>query len=73
MDGISTRTTPRATYFIQTCLDDMIPEDNSVRLIDQFVNLLDLDVLGFQSKANQGRPPYNPTDLLKLYIYGYMN
>lgn len=56
-----------------TCLDDMIPSDNSVRLIDQFVNFLDLEVLGFQSKASQGRPPYNPADLLKLYIYGYMN
>ena len=56
-----------------TCLDDMIPDDNSVRLIDQFVNLLDLESLGFQSKATQGRPPYDPADLLKLYIYGYMN
>ena len=56
-----------------TCLDDMIPQDNSVRLIDQFVNLLDLEALGFQSKATQGRPPYDPADLLKLYIYGYMN
>ena len=56
-----------------TCLDDMIPQDNSVRLIDQFVHLLDLQALGFQSKATQGRPPYDPADLLKLYIYGYMN
>lgn len=56
-----------------TCLDDMIPGDNSVRLIDQFVDLLDLEGLGFQSKAAQGRPPYDPADLLRLYIYGYMN
>ena len=56
-----------------TCLDDMIPQDNNVRLIDQFVNLLDLQALGFQPKATQGRPPYDPGDLLKLYIYGYMN
>ena len=56
-----------------TCLDDMIPLDNSVRLIDQFINLLNLQELGFQSKATQGRPPYDPADLLKLYIYGYMN
>ena len=56
-----------------TCLDDMIPQDNSVRLIDQFVNLSDLQALGFQSKATQGRPPYDPLNLLKLYIYGYMN
>ncbi len=56
-----------------TCLDDMIPEDNSVRLIDQFVNLLDLSQMGFQTIATQGRPPYHPADLLKLFIYGYMN
>lgn len=56
-----------------TCLDDMIPQDNSVRLIDQFVNLLDLSQMGFQTIATQGRPPYDPADLLKLYIYGYMN
>ena len=56
-----------------TCLDDMIPQDNSVRLIDQFVNLLDLSQIGFQTIATQGRPPYDPADLLKLFIYGYMN
>ena len=56
-----------------TCLDDMIPQDNSVRLIDQFVNLLDLSQMGFQIIASQGRPPYDPADLLKLFIYGYMN
>ena len=56
-----------------TCLDDMIPQDNSVRLIDQFVNLLDLSQMGFQIIATQGRPPYDPADLLKLFIYGYMN
>ncbi|MEO2072744.1 MAG: IS1182 family transposase [Zunongwangia sp.] len=56
-----------------TCLDDMIPQDNSVRLIDQFVNLLDLSEMGFQTIASQGRPPYDPADLLKLFIYGYMN
>lgn len=56
-----------------TCLDDMVPPDNTVRLIDQFVALLDLDKMGFESLASQGRPPYNPADLLKLYIYGYMN
>lgn len=56
-----------------TCLDDMVPQDNTVRLIDQFVALLDLDNMGFEGLASQGRPPYNPADLLKLYIYGYMN
>ncbi len=56
-----------------TCLDDMVPQDNSVRLIDQFINLLDLREMGFQTIATQGRPPYHPGDLLKLFIYGYMN
>jgi transposase len=56
-----------------TCLDDMVTEDNSVRLIDQFVETIDLNSLGFKVNAYKGRPPYNPADLLKLYIYGYMN
>src|SRR5690606_25695761 len=51
----------------------MVPQDNTVSLIDQFVALLDLDNMGFEGLASQGRPPYNPADLLKLYIYGYMN
>lgn len=56
-----------------TCLDDMIAADNTVRAIDIFVDSLDLEQLGFASIASQGRPPYNPADLLKLFIYGYMN
>ena len=56
-----------------TCLDDMIPHEHYVRCIDEFVDQLDLSDLGFKTIASQGRPPYNPSDLLKLYIYGYMN
>lgn len=56
-----------------TCLDDMIADDNMVRSIDYFVDSLDLQHLGFKSLPSQGRPPYDPTDLLKLYIYGYIN
>lgn len=56
-----------------TCLDDMISEKNAVRIIDQFVDNLNLQDLGFKTIAAQGRPPYAPADLLKLYIYGYMN
>ncbi len=51
----------------------MVPEDNTVRFIDQFVDALDLEEMGFSVLATNGRPPYNPEDLLKLYIYGYMN
>jgi len=56
-------------------IDDYITEDNPVRFIDAFADNLDLDELGFQRSqpASTGRPPYHPLDLLKLYIYGYMN
>ena len=56
-------------------IDDYITEDNAVRFIDAFVGGLDLEKLGFQRSqpASTGRPPYHPADLLKLYIYGYMN
>jgi transposase len=55
-----------------TCLEDMIPEDNSVRAIDQFVNSLDFETLGFKTLTFEGRPPYNPADLLKpLYLWVY--
>lgn len=56
-----------------TCLDDMIPANNSVRSIDEFVESLELNELGFDTIRQQGRPSYNLADLLKLYIYGYMN
>jgi transposase len=56
-----------------TCLEDMIAEKNSVRTIDYFVDGLDLQALGFRPIASQGRPPYDPADLLKLFIYGYLN
>jgi len=57
-----------------TTLDNLIDKDNEVRDIDKFVNRLDMKELGFISKEQiTGRPPYNPADLLKLYIYSYMN
>jgi transposase len=55
-------------------LDDSIAADNEVRLIDAFVNNLDLKSFGFYvSHIDNGRPAYHPGDLLKLYIYGYLN
>ncbi len=55
-------------------LEDRIEVDNPVRLIDFFVESLDLGELGFKvTHASEGRPPYHPSVLLKLYIYGYMN
>ena len=57
------------------CLDDYIGEDNPVRVVDVFVDELDLVELGFESVTPSltGRPGYHPTVLLKLYIYGYLN
>lgn len=56
------------------CLDDYVGEDNEVRVIDAFVDSLDIADLGFKAKpAKEGRPGYNPRDMLKLYIYGYLN
>ena len=56
-------------------LDDYISEENLVRFIDAFVDGLEMEELGFDRTAPKetGRPPYDPRDLLKLYIYGYLN
>ena len=57
------------------CLEDWIGEDNPVRVIDVFVDELDLGELGFDGVDPEatGRPSYHPSVLLKLYIYGYLN
>jgi transposase len=56
-------------------LDEYITDDNPVRFIDAFVDQLDLHQLGFTRAVASplGRPAYHPSDLLKLYIYGYLN
>jgi transposase len=56
-------------------LDEVVAADDAVRVIDAFVDTLDLGALGFSKVAAEemGRPPYAPGDLLKLYIYGYLN
>ena len=60
---------------LPTSLDDYVEADNSVRVVDAFINELDLDVLGFSgvTPATTGRPAYHPATLLKLYLYGYLN
>ncbi len=57
------------------CLEDWVDEDNPVRVIDVFVDELDLRALGFDRAQPEatGRPGYHPAMLLKLYIYGYLN
>ena len=62
------------TYLFPISLDDAVEPDNEVRLIDVFVDSLDLEKCGFKSDfIENGRPAYHPSDLLKLYIYGYLN
>ena len=57
------------------CLEDWADESNPVRVIDAFVDALDLGDLGFSTvaPADTGRPGYHPAVMLKLYIYGYLN
>ena len=57
------------------CIEDYVGEDSPVRVIDAFVDSLDLAEAGFcrTTPKDTGRPPYNPQDLLKLYVYGYFN
>ena len=56
-------------------LDDYVGEENEARFVNAFVDTLDLVRLGFtHSEPNgEGRPPYDPSDLLKLYVWGYLN
>ena len=57
------------------CLEDYIDHDNPVRVIDAFVDALDLAELGFGGVVPEatGRPGYHPSTLLKIYLYGYLN
>ncbi len=61
--------------FLPECVEDYISEENPVRVIDAFVDSLDMGGLGFEKAkpAQTGRPAYDPRDLLKLYLYGYLN
>jgi transposase len=63
------------TILFPAALDDYVAEDNAVRVIDVFVDTLNLDRLGFDGTlpADTGRPSYHPAILLKIYIYGYLN
>jgi hypothetical protein len=56
-------------------LCDYVAEDNPVRVIDVFVDELDLRALGFEGVVPEatGRPAYHPSTMLKIYVYGYIN
>jgi transposase len=63
------------TTLLPEVLDDFVSEDNPVRVVDVFVDGLDLQTLGFERviATGKGRPGYHPAVMLKLYIYGYLN
>jgi transposase len=63
------------TTLFPESLEDWVSDDNPVRVIDAFVDALDLRTLGFDGVLPEatGRPSYHPAILLKLYIYGYLN
>src|SRR5437764_12738845 len=62
--------------FLPPRIEDYVAPDNPVRAIEAYVCALDLAALGFRhagGDAGAGQPPYHPADLLKLYLYGYLN
>jgi transposase len=64
----------RQALLFQESLDQVVDQENEVRLIDLFVESINLEDFQFKVRLHsEGRPPYNPKDLLKLYIYGYLN
>jgi len=65
----------RQPTLLPDCLDDYVAEENAVRVVDVFVDELDLRALGFEGMTPEptGRPAYHPSTLLKLYVYGYLN
>ena len=68
-------TSPEQTWLLPYSLDELVEENNSVRVIRAYVDSLSMEALGFARAvpAQTGRPAYDPRDLLKLYIYGYLN
>jgi transposase len=74
MSGFIVGADRNQTTLLPESLDDYVAEDSAVRVIDVFVDELDLAVLGFRTTpAETGRPGYHPGTMLKLFLYGYMN
>jgi transposase len=74
MSGFIKGESRKQTTLFPEALDDYITEDNPIRVIDVFIDALDLTQLGFRTQAaDTGRPGYHPSTLLKLYLYGYLN
>jgi transposase len=74
MSGFIQSQSRTQTTLLPECLDDFVDQDNPVRVVDVFVDRLELGSLGFKViPADTGRPGYHPATLLKLYIYGYLS
>jgi transposase len=73
--GMNIKTGISRTEDITICLETLISEDNVVRLINEFVDVLDLEVLEFTKTQpkKEGCPMYHAKDMIKLYYYGYFN
>jgi len=65
----------KQAVLVPETIEQLIAKDNPVRFIDAFVDSQDIVQLGFKDirRNKNGRPPFHPKDLLKLYIYGYLN
>jgi transposase len=65
----------RQSFLLPASLDDYVTEDNPVRVVEAFIDELDLGTLGFEGvqPAATGRPAYHPSTMLKIYLYGYLN
>ena len=65
----------RQSWLLPDSLDDYVSQDNPVRVVEVFIDELDLAALGFEgvAPASTGRPAYHPSTMLKLYLYGYLN
>ena len=62
------------THLFPVSLEESIDSDNEVRVIDLFIDSLSLKDFGFDMNFDEnGRPAYHPADLLKLFLYGYLN
>jgi transposase len=65
----------RQSYLLPEALDDYVAEDNPVRVVEVFIDELDLGGPGFAGvqAAATGRPVYHPSTMLKIYLYGYLD
>ena len=65
----------RQATLLPDTIEDYVGEENPVRVVDAFVEMLDLGALGFDGVIPEetGRPSYHPATLLKIYVYGYLN